>query len=79
MTESTKENLIQLGIYLTLALGLILWWRFDIDTDEKVYQIVYGKVLCAHAEETRCGLTLKNCADGREYRCMQNVFSQQQD
>lgn len=74
---STIFSMIAIGCFGLLIAKAYLYVLSPPVTDEKVYQIVYGKVLCAYAQETQCGLTLKNCADGREYQCMQNVFSQQ--
>lgn len=46
--------------------------RIDSNS-EHVYDIVYGSVLCGKIESTNCGITLTNCHDGAEYKCMQNV------
>lgn len=44
-----------------------------IAVSEHVYDINYGSVVCGRAESTDCGVTLTNCHDGAEYKCMQNV------
>lgn len=41
---------------------------------ERIYQIVYGKVLCAGHKVDYCGVSLYDCADARTYECLQNVF-----
>lgn len=44
-----------------------------IPQPERVYQVAWGRVLCAEMHVARCGVNLSKCADTYEYRCLQNV------
>lgn len=50
-----------------------------IINQESVFNTPFGETLCAELEYTECGVSLRNCADGFVYSCLQNVRFEQKD
>lgn len=73
-----KDGFVWLAAFVNVfVFGILLENRLakqPPDETERVYQISYGRTVCAKMERTACGIRLSNCTDARVYECMTNVF-----
>ncbi len=64
-------------VWSLLIIGGCITWacrnRVMEKTSEHVYDTAFGSVVCGKWASAPCGITLIECHDGAEYRCMLNT------
>lgn len=64
---------ILLAVLVTAGVYLAFWHFTRPVNQETIYELPFGRVLCAERTITDCGVTLRKCHDARIYTCMHNV------
>ncbi len=75
--------------YVGFVIGFVMVWaalaswvgyyvknhpdNVNVITQERIFYIRQGAVYCNKSEETACGLTLSQCANDMDYKCMNDV------